>query len=298
MSIGCGYYENFKHRGTIAAVAQALSYSPSAVSHQLALLESEVKTALLQPVGRKVRLTPAADLLASHAEIILRQLEQAKGDLATALGEVEGTLKVACFQTAALFLIPAALRSIRENHPRLRIDVAEIEPEDSLPALIAYDFDMVIDEEYPGLPRARSSEIDQIELTRDPMLLAFPTPDSQNNYGSIADLADATWVMEPEGSAARQWTTSVCREAGFEPDVQFESSDLLVHSRLVQEGHAHAFLPSLVLSQESAVIRTHQLENHMTRRIFTATRHGAGEHPSIVAFRRALVEGMDNVEAV
>lgn len=279
-----------KHRGTIAEVAKALAYSPSAVSHQLALLETEVKTDLLQPVGRRVRLTPAAELLVSHTEILLRQLEQAQGDLEATLGEVEGTLKVACFQTAALSLIPGALRRLREIHPRLRIDVSELPPEESLPALIAYDFDMIIDEEYPGFPRTRSSEIEKIELVKDPIVLAFPDADAHRNFESVAGLKDVTWVMEPEWSAARQWTTAICREAGFEPDIQFESSDLLVHARLVNEGHAHAFLPSLALREGANNILIHPLPKHSDRSIFTATRHGSGTRPSIVAFREALAE--------
>ncbi|MGH1554350.1 LysR family transcriptional regulator [Streptomyces sp. L7] len=84
-----------KHRGTLAAVAAALSYSPSAVSQQLSQLESEVGVPLLVPVGRRVRLTPQAEILVEHTEAVLKRLEEAEADIATSLTDLTGTLRIA-----------------------------------------------------------------------------------------------------------------------------------------------------------------------------------------------------------
>jgi DNA-binding transcriptional ArsR family regulator len=105
-------------RGTITAVAEALSYSPSAVSQQLAALEKEAGVRLLEPVGRRVRLTPQGDLLVAHTQVLLEEMERAEAALAQSLNETVGTLRVAAFQTAVLALVPHALSQLARQHPR------------------------------------------------------------------------------------------------------------------------------------------------------------------------------------
>lgn len=123
-----------KYRGTLAAVATAMSYSPSAVSQQLALLESEVGAPLLEREGRGVRLTPQAEILVARTEKALRELERAETEIAASLREVSGTLRVAAFQTAMLALLPAALTWLREHHPRVRVEATQAEPDTRCPA--------------------------------------------------------------------------------------------------------------------------------------------------------------------
>ena len=120
-------------RGTITAVAEALSYSPSAVSQQLTALEKETGVRLLEPAGRRVRLTAQADLLVAHTEGLLEAMERAEAALAQSLNETAGTLRVAAFQTAVLALLPRALTLLEQHHPALRIEATELEPEAALP---------------------------------------------------------------------------------------------------------------------------------------------------------------------
>ncbi|MGH4031843.1 LysR family transcriptional regulator [Actinomycetota bacterium Odt1-20B] len=285
-----------KHRGTLAAVAAALSYSPSSVSQQLSQLESEAGVPLLEPVGRRVRLTPQAEILVAHTEAVLARLERAEADIAESLSEVTGTLRVAAFQTAALALLPTALTLLRTAHPALRVHVVEAEPEQSLPALLARDVDVVVTEEYPGLPQPRPAGTECEELAEDALHLARPDrpdrPRARQPLAALQELAHHPWVMEPAGSAARRWATALCRSAGFEPDVRFESSDLLLHLRLVEGGHAAAFLPDLVWSGTTArtVGLTPLPRGHRARRLSTAVREGHGTHPAIRACREALRE--------
>src|SRR5262245_39993947 len=97
-----------KLRGTLAAVADALSFSPSAVSQQLSLLEKEVGVPLLERSGRRVLLTPQAELLVDHAAVVLDALERAEADLGASLTSTRGTVRVAVFQSAAHAILPAA----------------------------------------------------------------------------------------------------------------------------------------------------------------------------------------------
>ncbi len=276
-----------KHRGTLAAVASALSYSPSAISQQLTLLETEAGVRLLEPVGRRVQLTVQAEILVAHTEALLQRLEQAEADLATSLTDVTGTVRVASFQSAALALIPPVLSQLAEAHPWLRVEVTEMEPEQSLPALVARRFDLVIGEEYPGHPERRAPQLHLENLVNDPIRLALP--DAGTHARALDDLADQAWVMEPEGTAARRWATAVCRDAGFEPDVRYTSSDLLLHARLVHSGHAAALLPDLATRNDpDLTARLRPLPADPARRVFTAVRRGAGTHPAMTAVRTEL----------
>ncbi|GKQ35285.1 LysR family transcriptional regulator [Streptomyces sp. A012304] len=282
-----------KHRGTLAAVAAALSYAPSSVSQQLSQLEAEVGVPLLEPVGRRVRLTAQAEILVAHAEAVLERLERAEADIAASLTDLTGTLRVASFQTAALALIPTALGLLRDQHPRLRVHVTQMEPEKALPALQARDFDLVLAEEYPGNPNPRPAGLEQEDLLDDPLHLALPEPvDGSDGTAPMADLrslADHPWVMEPEGTAARHWAVTLCRTAGFEPDVRFETTDLLLHQRLVEQKHAAAFLPDLVWNGQPPTVALRRLPHgRRTRRIFTVVRQGRSRHPAVLACRDAL----------
>lgn len=143
-------------RGTIGAVAQALSYSPSTVSSQLGVLEKEAGVALLEPAGRRLRLTAAGELLVSHGVRLLTELERAETGLAALRGEVVGTVRVAAFQSAVLALLPPALLDLRARHADLRVEVTGLEPEVSLPALAGGDFDLVLAEESGTWPATRA----------------------------------------------------------------------------------------------------------------------------------------------
>ncbi|MER5781521.1 LysR substrate-binding domain-containing protein [Streptomyces mobaraensis] len=285
-----------KHRGTLAAVATALSYSPSTVSQQLSQLEAEAGVKLLEPVGRRVRLTHQAEILVAHTEAVLERLERAQADIAESLTDVAGTLRVAAFQTAALTLVPPALTLLRAAHPRLRLHVTQGEPEDALPALLARDFDLVVTEEYPGGSIPHPAELEQEPLLADTLRLATPHRTDDEPPAALRSLAGHPWVMEPEGTAARRWAVALCRDAGFEPDVRFESSDLLLHLRLVEEGHAAAFLPDLVWNGRHPTVPLHPLPHgRHTRRISTVVRRGRARHPAITACRTALRQATGNV---
>src|SRR3954452_11663746 len=147
-------------RGTIGAVAEALSYSPSAVSQQLSQLEREAGVPLLERVGRGVRLTDAALGLVEHTDAVLARLEQAEAELSAAEADVHGVVRVSAFQTALRWLVAPILRALARAHPRLRTEVVEAEAEESLPQLRVGDLDVVVAEEYGEAPRAHDHALE------------------------------------------------------------------------------------------------------------------------------------------
>lgn len=272
-------------RGTITAVAEALSYSPSAVSQQLATLEKEAGVRLLEPAGRRVRLTAQAELLLTHTEVLLEEMERAEAELAQSLNQAAGTLRVAAFQTAVLGLVPHALIQLEQQHPALRIEVTELDPEAALPALIAGEFDLVLGEEYPGFPLPRPRDTQRQDLLTDELRLITPARWSER---SLSSLASRPFVMEPASTTARQWATATCRQAGFEPDARYTTTDLQIHLRLVESGLAAALLPDLSGADDRHHVAAHRLNGRPRRQIFTTVRRGAASHPNIQAFTTAL----------
>ena len=134
-------------RGTLAEVAAALNYSPSAVSQQLSALEKEAGVELLSKAGRRVQLTPQAEILVARTTELLDVLERAESDLAASLSTVTGTVRVAVFQSAALALLPEVLGTMRREHPEVRVEMVQAEPERALHETWAREFDVVVAEQ-------------------------------------------------------------------------------------------------------------------------------------------------------
>lgn len=276
-------------RGTITAVARSLNYSPSSVSQQLAKLEDEVGADLLQPDGRKVRLTPQGERLARYAARIIDLEEEMRSSLASAEPVAE-TIRVAALESAARALLPHALTLLRASAPHLRVEVAVVPPETGLSELEARTYDLAMAEQYPGHTRAHRDGLDRQVFGTDTIRLAVP-PGSR-----IDDLTEArsmAWVMEPIGTASRAWALQQCRAAGYEPDIRFDATDLDVHIHLIGAGHAVGLLPDLVWSgtrAERSLVDLVDLPGPSHRELFTSTRTAIAGRPAITAMRAALTE--------
>lgn len=280
-----------KIRGTLAEVADALNYSPSSVSQQLTLLEKEVGVELLRKTGRRVQLTPQAEVLVAHTAELLEILEQAEADLAASLTTVTGTVRLAVFQSAALALMPDALAMMTRQYPEVRVEMVQREPETALHETWARDFDLVIAEQYPGHAAPRHPQLDRVKLTTDAIRLAVPpaSPD-RPAIRSLEDTAELAWVMEPHGAASRHWAEQACRSAGFEPDVRYETADLQAQIRLIESGNAVALMPDLVWTGRERSVPLLDLPNNPHRTVFTSARRASAARPAIQACRKVLEE--------
>jgi DNA-binding transcriptional LysR family regulator len=191
-------------RGTIGAVALALDYSPSAVSQQLALLEREAGVPLLERVGRNVRLTAAAQQLVHHTDALLARMEEAESDLQATAEQITGTLRVAAIQSAGLYLLAPALRALAREHPALRVEVTDAEPETSLPSLALGTLDMVLADQYPFLPRAPDERLDLGPLLEEQCHVVLPADHplaSAEGPVALSSLRDEAWAIGKDDSA-------------------------------------------------------------------------------------------------
>jgi len=269
-------------RGSFSAAADALAYTQSAVSQAVARLETETGATLLVRDRRGVRATAAGAMLLQHADLILAQVQAAEDDLAAVLGVRGGRLRIASFPSAGSTLIPQAVAAFRHLHPEVELSLGEGEPEEIAPRLRAGEFDLALLFEFPGEAQ-HFGGLAKTPLIHDPMWVALPVEHqlARKHNLALADLHGEDWVQTSERSACARHVVSVCREAGFEPRVSFESDDYDVVQGLVAAGVGVALIPRLALShrQPGLVVRRLAPENPV-RRVFAATSAEPGVVPA------------------
>ena len=281
-------------RGTIAAVADALQFTPSAVSQQLAILEREVGVPLLERAGRGVRLTDAALVLVEHADALLERAALAEADLAAAAGTVTGRGRIAAFQSVSLRLAAPAMEALARDAPRLRCELLEAEPEQALPALALGDVDLVLGDEWQHQPWRLPVGLDRHELLRDPVNLLLPArhPAARRHKDAVplAELAGEAWTTGHVGMAWEELTQRICRQhGGFDPDIRHRTNDAIVSLALVARGLAVTLLPDLALPARHPGIALRRIaEAPVERAIFAVTRSSDAARPSTQALLAAI----------
>jgi DNA-binding transcriptional LysR family regulator len=287
-------------RGTIAAVADALAYTPSAVSQQLAQLQREAGVALTERVGRRLRLTDAGVRLVEHADILLGRLEEAEAELQDAAGAVRGRLKLASLQTPLLSLVPPALDSLKRRHPGLRVELFEMEPEDSLPAVVLGEYDVALAEEYDEVPRPHYPELEREELCRDPILAALPRdhPAASQPAVRLRDLRDDPWLSAHAETQFAQTQLRACRlVGGFEPDIRHWANDIAILLALVAAGQGVVLLPGLARAEREERVAVRPIKDaDLGRTIYALNRRTSSARPSIRALLDALHEESTGLE--
>jgi DNA-binding transcriptional LysR family regulator len=283
-----------RERGTIAAVAEALQFTPSAVSQQLAMLEREAGVQLLERAGRGVRLTDAALVLVEHADALLERAAEAEADLAAAAGTIAGRGRIAGFQSVMLRLaIPAMARLAREA-PRLRCELVEAEPEEALPALALGHIDLVVGDEWQPQPRRLLPGLERHDLLSDTVQLVLPArhPVARRHPDAVplAELAGEPWVTGHAGMGWDDMVQRTCRElGGFDPDIRHRANDATIGLALVAASLAVMLLPALPMTgRERGIAVRRVAEAPVMRAIFAVTRAADAARPSTQALLGAV----------
>src|SRR4051794_15732574 len=283
-----------RERGTIAAVADALQFTPSAVSQQLAILERESGVRLLEKAGRGVRLTDAALVLADHAEALLERAALAEADLAAAAGTVAGRARIAGFESVALRLALPAMQALARDAPGLRCELLELEPEEALPGLALGDIDLVLGDEWQHQPRLLPAGVERHELMSDRVRLILPSrhPATRRHGDAVpmAELAGEAWTTGHAGLGWDEMTRRTCLElGGFEPDVRHRTNDAGISLEIIAQGLAVGMLPDLALPRRVPGVKLRDIADARTSRtIFAATRTTDTARPSTRALLAAV----------
>lgn len=283
-------------RGTVSAVAEALHLTPSAVSQQLTALARETGVRLLEPAGRRVRLTGAARVLLRHADELFAQLERVNAELAAFRDGASGEVRVTAFGSAITGLVLPALADLRVRAPGLSLVLRESELPDVPAELVHGDTDLAVVIASPDGPVDADARFTRVPLLSDTLdvMMAAGHPRAGSRTVAIADLADDPWVSGSVGACSRL-TATACAAAGFSPRVVHRADEWTTVFGLVAAGLGVALVPRLVTSRLASaphgvagVVIRELAGERPQRHIGMLVRSGAEGDPHLAAVMGAL----------
>ncbi|NKR30159.1 LysR family transcriptional regulator [Rhodococcus hoagii] len=275
-------------RGTVSAVASALSMTPSAVSQQLKTLGREAGVQLVEPDGRRLRLTPAGHALVLRADEVLAALDQADLEMASYRGSPRGRIRVAMFPSCAALLLPGALR--RLNDSEVLVEATDInEPLDAVPSLLA-DYEIVISHCDAKAAPPTHPRVQYESLMREPIDLALS---AKHHLASrpilrIEDVADEPWISVRKGFVPDDVLQCIAAGTGVRPRIVQRINDDRATTALVAGGYGVALLPRYAVCHSTLVRR--EFEGLSPARMYIlatrpASRRSRGVNAVLQAFR-------------
>lgn len=276
--------------GSVSGAAEGMHVTTSAVSQQMAKLEREVGQQLLAKQGRGVRLTDAGRLLADHAARILSQVEVAQSDIDAQRGRVVGEVRLGAFPTAARGLFPAALRTLRDSHPELRVQSRELEPEAAIRAVVRGDLDLAVVLDWSNKRLPVPGGLAKEHLLDDAADVAMPAghPLAGRTEVDLEEFADDPWVSWPEGEFCYEWLVFTLRSKGIEPHIAHLAGEHHTQLALIAGGLGVCVAPRLGRGPVPEGVAVVPVRHKMRRHIHAVWRTDADRRPSIRAAVRAL----------
>ena len=291
----------FADRGTIAATATALGYTPSAVSQQLAVLEREAGTGLLDRTARSAELTDAGRRLAGHARQILAMMETAEADLSARAQEPEGRVVVTAFPSAAAAFAPALAHSLRV-HPGLTLLMRQSQPGEGPRPVSSGEADIALVDDWSGRlaqPGAGQPSLLQFHrLLRDPLVLVVPRnhPVAGQQRIQLRKLRDEAWMVAPAGEPSRQAVDRLLASSGGIPQVSWEFEGLATILSLVARGIGIAAVPRLALAGGAGRVTVRDLPGAAPARdVYAVVRTSSVRRPAISVVLAALLAAARNL---
>ena len=238
--------------GSISAAASVLGYTQSAVSQQLAALEREVGTALVDRSQRPLRATPAGASLRPHVERVLAALGGAEAAVADLRGGTE-RLRLAAFPSALSSFVPTAVRDLRRTHPELVVQVLQFETQEAVERLRAGDADLAVVHHIPGVAVPETAGLQRRRLLVDHLYVVVPEGHrlARRDTVSISDLEGEPLILPRRDTPAGRFRSVVehlCAQAGFAPQVAYELDDLPAAQAFAAAGVAVVPMHGLTLA--------------------------------------------------
>jgi DNA-binding transcriptional LysR family regulator len=234
-------------QGSMRGVADLLGTTTSTVSQQIAKLTTETGTALIEPAGRRVRLTPAGRRLAEHAAIILGAVEAARVDLDPG-AEPSGTVRVAGFATAIRRALLPIVATLAESHPKVKIVMYELEPAEAVALLAADKVDLALTYDYNLAPAATDATLVSVPLWSTAWSLGVSARAARGVRGNALDIFNAfhdhDWIGNSRNRADEDVVRTIASMAGFEPRVSHQCDSLDLVEDLILAGLGVGMLPA------------------------------------------------------
>lgn len=289
--------------GTVTAAAAALHLTPSAVSHSLRELARELKTSLIEPHGRGIRLTSAALLLVEHSDALLASWEETRAALDSLRAGDGGVLRLAGFPSSVSGLLAPVGGALRRDHPDLDVTITECESSAGFDLLLSGDADLLLLTPTDAGPSPSDPRFDQQPLMAEPLDLLVPVdhPLTTRTELALADASDEPWILPVPGTCDHHTRAMVaCSLAGFTPRVAHHATEWSAIAALISHGLGVSLVPRLaVLPADCAITRLPLTSEPLpTRQIMTCVRRGSREHPVINHGLRALQDVIGSMAAM
>ena len=269
--------------GSMAAVADVLGSTTSTVSQQIAALGREVGTPLVEPDGRRVRLTPAGRRLADRAVTILAAVEAAQLDLDPE-AEPAGVVRVCGYATAISGILLPLMLDLATTHPAVRVVVHEHEPEESLALLAADQVDLALTYDYNLAPAAADTSLQSARLSSADWGLGVPTAAAAAVSGTTLEVfrafGDQSWIGNSRNRADERVLRTLGAMAGFEPRLAHSADSLDLVAQMIVAGLGVGLLPMDRTPLDGvAVLPLSRPDLHV--RAYARTRHGWDRWPPL-----------------
>ncbi len=280
----------FARCGTITEAAAALHYTPSAVSQQLGALEREVGLELLEQVGRRLRLTEVGRLLAKHAAEVLTAEERARIALEQKQETLTADLSVGVLATIAASLVPSALATLSDRHPRVTVRTREVTPEDALTSVRDGDLDLAFVLDYPDAPMSWDLSLESTLVGVEQLYLVVPRGELTGDPVALADLAECSWIASGGDTDFGRALLAMCRVAGFEPRITHKVDEQATAMAMVAGRLGITLVADLGLSLRPEGVDIIPLRQPMLRRVMVVRRMATRNRPSEQAFLRTALD--------
>jgi DNA-binding transcriptional LysR family regulator len=228
--------------GSMRQVAEAFTLTTSTVSQQIAALAKETGEQLIEPDGRRVRLTPAGRRLADHAVTILAAVDAARLDLDPD-AEPVGTVRVGGFATGIRVSLLPIVRELAVTHPRVKVAISEYEPLEAFDLLVDDDLDLAITYDYNLAPASPDPVLETIPLWSTPWGLGVRSATATSNIANVSEFARSTWIVNSRNTADEDAVRTLGALAGFTPQIVHQIDSLDLVEDLILDGHGVGLLP-------------------------------------------------------
>jgi DNA-binding transcriptional LysR family regulator len=285
--------------GSFTAAANALSYTPSAVSQQIAALEREAGTTLVERGARGVTLTEPGRLLANRASEIFGRLVAAELELQALAGVRSGLLRLGWFATAGATLMPHAIAAFQQAYPTVQLELFQGDPDECIPRLRRRELELALVYEFE-LAAAVGTDLEQAHLLDDPLAIGLPAkhPLASRSQVRLGDLAGERWIQGVRHGDTVEVLPRACRLAGFEPDIAFRTDDRTAVEGLVAAGVGVALMPQLTVPTARPDIVVRPLEaKGLFRRVRAALPTGTYRPPAALVMVKVLKDVCDRLAA-
>ncbi|GAA1229938.1 DNA-binding transcriptional LysR family regulator [Microbacterium phyllosphaerae] len=236
-----------RDRGSVTAVAAALGISASAVSQQLATLQSSVALPLTVRRGRVLILTAAGEALAAASTRVDEALTAARDAIGALLDAGDRPVRVSSFTSAGLALFGPLVRELG-GAPAVHLADEDVAHRD-FPGLTA-DYDLVIAHRLAHDAPWPADRVVATPLIDEPLDIALHAehPLAERAQIDLDDLVDEDWVSVHQGFPLAGVLDHLAARAGRPFRIAHRINEFSVTAEVVRAGAAIAVMPRTTAS--------------------------------------------------